>query len=425
MTVLIAEKPFINGAEREFTVHPDQVRAHLMIIASASLSDFDSSFGDEPVDDDGDGTPEWSRVIYAPEGVDPATDAGAVKAALKQLVDLASNVEIYGVDWTWILSSGGDTATATPGVQLGNTVIYDTSQANGQGRWMRDTNDDKKCVLDAEILYHELSHVRLNHGGGDAATEEREARIEEARLQRALGRPARSETNGEAGVGCEGEGPCCIVATVAGGGPYAPTVARLRLVRDHALRGTALGEAWFAELFREYYRFSVPLARAMVRDPAVRGTIGAGFVEPLVDALELAVMWAGGAGDDELGRAIAARAASGGGPELDTALPAFEPLAEWLPRSPHVGWALVDLLVVWMTIAAEARATTDDPAATGRRWREAMGDWIERMPLDAALAQTAATPAERHARVRELLDAGFPGADARAAADRLQRRAAP
>ena len=252
MSVLIAEEPFVNGEAREFAIHPDRVRAHLMIIASASLTDFDDSFGDEPVDQDMDGVREWSRVLYDPGMVDAATGAGSVKAALKELVDDASAVEIYGVDWTWVVSRGGDTSTATPGIQLGNTVIYDTSQANGEGRWMRDTEDDKKCVLDAEILYHELSHVRLDHGLGDPAQEEREARIEEAKLQRALGRPARSADNGEAGVGCEGEGPCCIVATVASGGPYAPTVARLRAVRDRALRGTPAAAYVVASQYLDY-----------------------------------------------------------------------------------------------------------------------------------------------------------------------------
>jgi hypothetical protein len=446
MTVLISEESLEIGGE--FEVHSDRVRADLMIIASASLDEFDGSFGDEPVDEDGDGVNEASRVIYDPEGVDPATDAGAVRAALKQLVDSLATTTIFGVDWTWVLSLGGDTSTATPGRIISSTVIYDTSSADGQGRWMISTEGDKRCLLNAEILYHELSHIRLGHGFGDLETEEREARAEEGRLNRALGRPVRSVEDGRAGVGCEGDGPCCIVATVASGGPYAPAVGRLRRVRDHMLRGSVLGEAWFAELHREYYAFSVPLARAIVRDRRVSAAIAASFVEPLVDALELAVAWAAGGGDAELGRAIAARGArlaARDWPALEAALAALrdgapdalarapldaatraavEPVLVWIPRSPHVRWAIVELLLAWGAVAAGARGG-DAPAALGRAWSAAMTAWIERMPLDAALGSTgASTPGERRERVRELLEPALRGPAARAAAERVAARAA-
>jgi hypothetical protein len=143
MTVLILEKPFVNGQSQDFEVFPDRVRSHLMIIASASQTDFDSSFGDQPVDADGDGTNEASKVLYQPVIADPATDAGTVKTNLKALVDRADDIEIFGVGWDWILSKGGDTSSTSPAIQLGRTVIYDTSQANGAGRWFFAQGDGK------------------------------------------------------------------------------------------------------------------------------------------------------------------------------------------------------------------------------------------------------------------------------------------
>lgn len=412
MSVLIAELPFVNGAMKEFQVFPDRVRSHLMIIASASQTDFDDTFGDVPFDENGDGTVEWSRVLYAPAVPSPpTTDGERVKTNFKALVDQAAPAQLYGVGWDWILSRSGDTGNSTPGIQLGRTVIYDTTQANGAGRWFTATDGSKKCVLDAEILYHELIHVLKGHGGtidpAAAEAEEREARVEEGALERALGRPARDPDRPQAGVGCQGEGPCCIVATVAAGSPYAAEVNRLRAVRDQTLRGTALGEAWFSDLHREYYRFSVPIARTMVRDETARRTVARWFVEPFVDALEAAVLWAGTDDDGALGTDIVRRAA-GRDPELAEQWPlvdevlaslaegdgealarlpldpsmagAFEPLMRCIPTAPNVNWALVELLRRWGDVSVRATAH-EDTAAVGAAWAAHMEAWIGCMPL--------------------------------------------
>jgi hypothetical protein len=416
MPVLILEQPFVNGQSQDFEVFPDRVRSHLMIIASASQTDFDPSFGDEPVDADGDGTNEASRVLYQPVIDDPGSDAGTVRTNFKALVDRAETTEIYGVGWDWIVSKGGDTSNTSPGIQLGDTVIYDTSQANGAGRWFFAEGDGKKCVMDAEILYHELIHVLRHHGdpAADPDAEEREARVAEGALERALGRPARDPDRPDAGVGCEGEGPCCIVASVATGSPYAPAVSRLRRVRDHALRGGRLGEAWFAQLHREYYALSVPVCRVMVGQPAAREHVERWFVRPLVDALEMAVLWGGqghrpaAVGGEVLARLRSAegagvagpalrhllRVVSEGGAERLAGLPldggtaeVVRLLAEGIPRAPHVRWAIVDLLDRWAAAGARWELAGAPPEAVGRWWGDQVVEWLAGMPLaDAAAA---------------------------------------
>lgn len=390
MALYIVEQPFVNGAKREFAVFPDRVRSHLMVIASTSLTSFEASFGDVPADRDGDGTNESSQVNYAPQIPDPATDSGKVKSNFKTLVDRAAPTVLFGVDWTWILSKGGDTSSATPGIQLGDTVIYDTSQANGQGRWFIATDGSKKCVMDAEILYHELVHVVKGHGSNfdpnAPAQEEREARIEEGALERALGRPARHVDRAEAGVGCSGEGPCCIVASVAAGSPYAPTVASLRAVRDRVLRGTQLGEAWFDLLHREYYTFSVPVCRSMVSDSDLMREVSDGLVAPLVAALDLVVKWIDDDDPWALGRRASELAASSPNTvDLDRLIDLLTPLAGWLPRSPHVRWGLVDLVRIW----AEFRVVALDgrpSKAIGNDWIARMTAWLGKAPLDDAMA---------------------------------------
>jgi len=62
---------------------------------------------------------------------------------------------IIGMGFDFVFSDG-TTVQSEEGLTLGTTVFYDTSNCNGDGRWIVDVDDDHSCTLSSVILYHEL-----------------------------------------------------------------------------------------------------------------------------------------------------------------------------------------------------------------------------------------------------------------------------
>lgn len=408
MTVRIREADYETATGVTYPVRADETRGHLMIIASGGTMSLEPSFGDAPDPAD----PAYSIVQYDPGPQDTATSSGQVRERLKALVDEAADNQIIGVGGETIWSDG-TTVQATPAFALGDTLFYDTSNANGAGRWIIGINGNQECTNPAVILFHELAHGFRNHGAGDLATEEKEAIEDENMLRMALGLVPRDPDRIDGGPGCPDDG-CCIVASVASGSPYAANVNRLRRLRDDTLRRSTLGALFFEELFREYYAFSVEIARILVRDDAARGLVEQWLVRPLVGMLEVMKLYsfapldeqrlgeellallgedreafAGAAGSQGAVRAAAgmldALAAGDVPPQLAVQMDegtrrVCSILASWLPRSPQVVWGILEPLRLYREALLSFSARTE--AATAGRWLATrIEQWLRAMPL--------------------------------------------
>ncbi|WP_305043110.1 CFI-box-CTERM domain-containing protein [Geoalkalibacter sp.] len=403
MTVRIREADYVTADGTTYPVRADLVRGHLMVIASGGTMDLEPSFGDTPDPAD----PAYSIVQYDPEPQDLATNVGKVRQRLKDLVDEGDNNRIVGVDGHTIWSDG-TTVETTPAYALGDTLFYDTSNSNGAGRWIIGINGNQECTNPTVILFHELAHSFRNHGLGTVADEEREAIEDENWLREALGLVPRDPERRDGGAGCPDDG-CCIVATVACGSPYAPSVNRLRRLRDDVLRRSPLGARFFDELFREYYAFSVEIARILVRDAQARAQVEQWLVRPLVGILEVMqgyrlapddVKGLGGnllallrespaATPDQAHAACRLLEALAAGATTDEVAHDNEAtrrirtlLASWLPRSPQVDWGILGPLRIHGAASARFADSTDAEAAG--RWLAARIDaWLRSLPLRA------------------------------------------
>lgn len=401
MTVRIREADYVTSGGTTYPVRADRVRGDLMIIASGGSMELEPSFGDNPDPLD----PAYSIVQYDPGPQDLAGNVGKVRQRLKAMVDEGDNNRIVGVDGQTIWADG-TTVETTPAYALGDTLFYDTSNSNGAGRWIMGINGNQECTNPAVILFHELAHSFRNHGLGSVADEEREAIEDENWLREALGLVPRDPERLDGGVGCPDDG-CCIVATVACGSPYAADVNRLRRLRDDVLRGSTLGARFFDALFREYYAFSVEIARTLVRDAAARGQVEQWLVRPLVGILEVMKNYRLAPGDRQgLGRDLLAllRESPAATPEqareagtLLEALAAGETaekkgglneatwriralLAFWLPRSPHVRWGILEPLRIHG--AALTRFAGENDAETAGLWlSEQIDAWLRTLPF--------------------------------------------
>lgn len=174
-------------------------------------------------------------------------------------------------------------------------VIYDTQQnicvaRDGAG------GDLNLPISNPVVLYHEFSHAfrivnntLLALGGGcdPASPEENAAIIDENDLRTQI-----AERQGETAelrdpnihcgqVGCDSG--CCIIATVASKSLSSPEVQFLRSVRDHFVRSTEVGFAFFERFFRDYYAFSPQVCALMARHPGMSDALLAGYIEPLLD----------------------------------------------------------------------------------------------------------------------------------------------
>jgi hypothetical protein len=413
MTIRIRQTPYERpgGSYRgPFQVYPDDVRGHLGVIAMAGSNELPESLAEDPDPND----PNFTVISYDPGPQDATTAAGRVRQILKDLVDRPDRIILVGVgpDFLW---SDGVTLRASPGGAIGDLIIYDTQNCEGDGRWVRGTNGDKVCTTSAGILFHELGHVYLNHGLELPSEIEPEAVGVENELRNAQGLvPRDPNVWQESDCGCPAS-DCCIIASIATDSPFSQEVNELRHIRDHVLRSSSFGQHMFDILHEEYYSFSVSVCRVMVMDHVAKGIVADWLVKPLVQAYRTAWQYAQDPNDvDALGALVAQHHRAGSGLEADPrpkwedalsflqacsdghlspALAAsLDPgtrricciLAERLPCCPHVRWGIVDLLMI--QAAAHRRYDTEGSAhAVGQWLKTALDEWAGDIPLDEIL----------------------------------------
>ena len=299
-------------------------------------------------DDDGIGLNDpaggMQRITYN------RTLAGAPQLRLDALVNTAfspdygggaQNVDIIVIpglsgftldDGTSVANNGTALPPASsglPGSSLNTTenclVIYDTQQNICVAR------DGTGGTLDlpipnAGVLYHEFSHafrivnntlLALTTECDPASPEENAAIIDENDLRTQIANrqgiaPILRDPNIHCGQVCAngggggGGGGCCIIASVVSRSTTSPQVQLLRSVRDHFVRSTEVGYAFFEQFFRDYYAFSPQACTIMARNPGIPQHLLEGYINPLLDFWKLMIERSGQEyTDTDLGAAFA------------------------------------------------------------------------------------------------------------------------
>lgn len=392
-----------------YNVFPDDVRAHLGVIAMAGTQELPDTLGEDP--DPNDAT--LTVISYNPGPQDATTTIGRIRQLLKDLVDRGSETIIFGVgpDFVW---DDGSSIEASAGGEIGDWVFYDTQNCDGDGRWVRGTDGNEVCTTSAGILFHELGHVHLNHPVGTVDEDERAAVGVENDLRTAQGLVPRDPNHWpESDCGCP-DGGCCIVASVATGSPYSPQVHALRRLRDYRLRTTRFGHYLFEVLHEEYYTFSVPICRIMVMNRVTQKNVADWLVKPLIRSFQLlAVHEQIGDNVEALGESIRtdheqnflavseeltwedlrqllieiSRGEINFGKlqQLDPGTQkVIELLAGSLPKCPHIRWGIVDLLIIYATARSRYQSTSDQ-LYVGKWLKDALDEWMGNVPLEDIL----------------------------------------
>jgi hypothetical protein len=256
------------------------------------------------------------------------------------------------------------------------------------------------------------------------ADEEAEAIDDENDLRGAQGLVERDRDRIEGGCGCP-DGGCCIVASVAFGTPYAAEINQLRRIRDYKLRSSLIGAAFFEELHREYYAFSIDVCRIMASDGEARANVERGLVRPLADVLAVLLACSEQGGEPEavgnvflemaplhakihsagVSDTLLEELAEGKAPDLlnfgsGPTAQILDTLAHWLPRSPHVRWGIVQ--PIRLLLRALARfGQNADPTRVGYWFMAEFERWIGSIPIDDATIRLS--PAARSERIHEFV----------------------
>lgn len=191
------------------------------------------------------------------------------------------------------MGSGLPGASANPTASC--LIIYDTQITACVAR------DGSGGTLDLPIssplvLYHELSHafrivtntaLALTGVCNPSSPEENAAIVDENDLRTDLAaRSGVTPTLRDPGNHCgriAGEcSSCCIIATLASRSLSSPQVQALRHARDHFVRGTEVGHAFFERFFHDYYAFSPQVCTIMAGRPSVSAQLLEGYIEPLL-----------------------------------------------------------------------------------------------------------------------------------------------
>lgn len=198
-------------------------------------------------------------------------------------------------------------------------VVYDTSQAGGQGIEGFDTGGNPIATPNGVILYHELSHA-YHHAINQVpfpqsqcpgnTSDEPAAEIDENVMRAELGLCLRDvcNHNGQLGWGatCGGKGTPdgpplpvgssggggggggCFIVTAAVGTADSIAVLRLRRIRDRLAARSGLAKRLIEAAYAEYFEFSPAIAAQIEPDEGVRSTVREMLVEPLFAWYELA-----------------------------------------------------------------------------------------------------------------------------------------
>lgn len=189
-----------------------------------------------------------------------------------------------------------------PGATLNTTdnclVIYDTQQTICVARAGTGGTLDLP-ITNAGVLYHEFSHafrilnnslLALSGTCNPSSPEENAAIIDEndyrTQLANLLGEtPVLRDPGIHCGQVCPSGGGgngCCIIASLASGSPMSPQVQALRAVRDHFVRKTEAGFAFFERFFHDYYAFSPQVCTIMAGQPKLTKPLMEGYIVPLL-----------------------------------------------------------------------------------------------------------------------------------------------
>jgi hypothetical protein len=236
-------------------------------------------------------TPDYGS---GPQNVDIVIIAGLSGFVLDDGTSFANN-------GTALPPSGSGLAGASLNTTADCLIIYDTQQnicvaRDGTG------GDIDLPISNPAVLYHEMSHAfRIVNNGllaltatcDPASPEENAAIIDENDLRTDIANrngttPELRDPNIHCGAnGCDGG--CCIIATVASKSLSSRQVQLLRAVRDHFVRSTEVGYAFFERFFRDYYSFSPQVCTLMARHPRIGTHLLEGFVNPLIDFWTIAI----------------------------------------------------------------------------------------------------------------------------------------
>ncbi len=365
------------------------------------------------------------------------TQNGAPQLRLDDLVNTtfspdygggAQNVDIIVISGLkdFVLDDGtsfADNGTALPpassglgGASLNTTenclVIYDTQQnicvaRDGSG------GDIDLSISNPVVLYHEFSHAfrivnntLLSLGGGcdPASPEENAAIVDENDLRTQIANrigatPELRDPNIHCGqVGCSGG--CCIIASVASRSWSSRQVQALRDVRDHFVRSTEVGFAFFEQFFRDYYAFSPQVCTLMEQSPGVPEALLDGYIHPLLEFWQMMILRSRKTCDAAaLGELFMSRHADLA-PAQDR-LRAMEGIVDrWLQQkaddptteallsllaehawpSEYMQWALIDPIRIYRRLL-NARCEGVATAMLGEQFSEALDDWAPQFPL--------------------------------------------
>jgi hypothetical protein len=324
-------------------------------------------------------------------------------------------------------------SSGLPGSGLNPTenclIIYDTKLTICVAR------DGSGGELDLPVsppvaLYHEFSHafrivnntlLGLTGTCDPSSPEERAAIIDENDLRTDLAnRSGDSATLRDPGNHCgkvESEcESCCIIATLVSKSASSPQVQWLRCARDHFVRGTEVGHAFFEKFFRDYYAFSPQACTIMAGDRAIPQHLLEGYIEPLLDFWKLMIERGKRAlSSAQIGAALIAlhtdrmhaerrhaalqrtagywlhQTAGTATASADAPAQLIALLRERAWPSPYIQWALVAPVGIYHALLTQYLDGVD-AAALGRAFEGALDTWVPEVPISEVWA---ALPAEQ------------------------------
>ena len=323
-------------------------------------------------------------------------------------------------------------SSALPGASLNPTeqclIIYDTKLTVCVARAGSGGSLDLP-VSPPVALYHEFSHAfRVVTNSLLAVTgicdpsspEERAAIIDENDLRTDLAsRQGASATLRDPGNHCGKTDSdcesCCIIATLVSRSPGSRQVQMLRCARDHFVRGTDVGHAFFEQFFHDYYAFSPQACTLMAGDQPLRRHLLEGFVDPLLDFWNVMVKRGHRLmSSTQLGAAFIAlhpdrlhaegrHAAllrtsaywdSGAGQSTGAPAQLLALLRDRAWPSPYMQWALVAPVRLMHALLTRYLAGADAPAI-GRAFTEALDAWAPEVPISTSWAALPAAQVRR------------------------------
>jgi hypothetical protein len=300
-------------------------------------------------------------------------------------------------------------------------VIYDTQQNICVAR--QGSGDIDLPISNPVVLYHEFSHafrivnntlLALTAECDPSSPEENAAITDENDLRTQIANrqgetPALRDPGIHCGeVGCDGG--CCIIATVASKSLSSSQVRFLRSVRDHFVRSTEVGYAFFQKFFYDYYSFSPQVCTIMVGNPEIPGHLLEGYINPLLDFWKIMIERScNNFSDAELGAAFVRHH-----PDREAAQSRLDALqqtvAYWMQEAPednsapaellkllrerawpseYMQWALVAPVRIYHDMLALFLAGADE-VAMGRAFNNELDAWAPEIPISEVWAALSA-----------------------------------